>query len=887
LLSKGCAINHRDDRGRTPLHYAFIKAHKPFCTTEIDPIETVANLLSQPGIEIDVSDNFGNTPLTYAAQRGSIISGLALLKAKAKIDHRNKLGNTPLGVALLAGHQNMAIFMIQKEADVKDLVSMTNFSVLAKELAEKLAREAELNKTPDQPEKNPNRFNAMLAAPRVRALHLQENEKEVPLNTVQKYFKKSNQDDVMVEEEEESLVDVNPILLPSEKTDHFGRRLAFKQHSRKKAATLKRRFNVFGGFQQQQEEEETVEDSSGPFREGESKATMFAISIRRNWQSVAYLLLQYNFDAGHAMLDSFENHNYNYVHTLLSRNTDAALYTQVNQKGLTLTHLFAIHAHRMDQILYEKIKRKLQERNVNFNIKDTNNRSALHYAAETGCARLFEWLLTYQNSNINDQDLSNMNPIQIALINGHETLIWSAYLKANVDSTVNHNETFKYEEENHTMVSWVSKYNCDQTKAKADRFNFLIQMGCDINSVDYNGWGCLVYAIRENDQKLFNFLAERPGIDLGIMDNNGKCLAHHVVNPRVVGSYENVELLNELHKLGVDLTVKDKNKSTPYDYASQQDSGVMAARLEELKADNRQLFDLKRAPTNILGDVNFPPVVHDFETDYEEFNTNCEEEAKKRRINITAEPLVEPKISGTVELCWEDADKQNAWDCLMVKCEVSRGYWSCNVFYKMQVVRDKVRGVFVLFTRWGRVNTEGQWQQTPFGTYEEATKEFSKIFKSKSGNDWATRANFEKVPGKYRLIQWTKKLKHTNQVKNFDLDQCKVSALSKTAMRFLYRVTSPSGFLSAYANFRVDDSLFPLQNLTKETLIDAENILKNIGALIDEKEKMFAKKDKDLKAIADKFDELSGLSSQFFELVPFRDDQGTTIDPIMRGPMLT
>ena len=466
MLSKGCAINHRDARGRTPLHYAFIKARKPFCTTEIDPIETVANLLSQPGIEIDVSDSFGNTPLTYAAQRGSIISGLALLKAKAKIDHRNKLGNTPLGVALLAGHQNMAIFMIQKEADVKDLVSMTNFAVLAKELAEKLAKEAALNKTPEQPKKQPNQFNRMLAAPRVRAL--EQDETDVPLNTLQKYFKKSNQDDVMVEEEEESLVDVNPILLPSEKLDVYGRKVKV---SRKKAAPRKAR-GFGGGFGQSQQEEETVEDLNGPFREDESKATMFAIAIRRNWQSVAYLLLQYNFDAGHAMLDSFENHNYNYVHTLLSRNTDAALYTQVNQRGLTLTHLFAIHAHRMDQILYEKIKRKLQERNVNFNIKDTNNRSALHYAAESGCARLFEWLLKHQNSNINDQDLSNMNPIQIALINGHETLIWAAYLKANADSQVNHNEVFKYEEEDHTMVSWVSKFNCDQTKAKADRFNF-------------------------------------------------------------------------------------------------------------------------------------------------------------------------------------------------------------------------------------------------------------------------------------------------------------------------------------------------------------------------------------------------------------------------------
>ena len=87
-------------------------------------------------------------------------------------------------------------------------------------------------------------------------------------------------------------------------------------------------------------------------------------------------------------------------------------------------------------------------------------------------------------------------------------------------------------------------------------------MGCDINSVDQNGWGCLVYSIRENDTKLFNFLSERPGINLNILDNLGKSLTHHVVNPRKVGSYENTILLDSLAKLGLDLKVKDKANST-------------------------------------------------------------------------------------------------------------------------------------------------------------------------------------------------------------------------------------------------------------------------------------------------------------------------------------
>ena len=45
--------------------------------------------------------------------------------------------------------------------------------------------------------------------------------------------------------------------------------------------------------------------------------------------------------------------------------------------------------------------------------------------------------------------------------------------------------------------------------------------------------------------------------------------------------------------------------------------------------------------------------------------------------------------------------------------------------------------MIVLFTRWGRIGDIGQFQKTPFGTKEDAIAEFKKIFKSKSGNDWA------------------------------------------------------------------------------------------------------------------------------------------------------
>ena len=48
------------------------------------------------------------------------------------------------------------------------------------------------------------------------------------------------------------------------------------------------------------------------------------------------------------------------------------------------------------------------------------------------------------------------------------------------------------------------------------------------------------------------------------------------------------------------------------------------------------------------------------------------------------------------------------YDLLMTKVDLKNGLYSENVFYKMQILHEKVRGVFILFTRWGRIGEEGQ-----------------------------------------------------------------------------------------------------------------------------------------------------------------------------------
>lgn len=96
----------------------------------------------------------------------------------------------------------------------------------------------------------------------------------------------------------------------------------------------------------------------------------------------------------------------------------------------------------------------------------------------------------------------------------------------------------------------------------------------------------------------------------------------------------------------------------------------------------------------------------------------------------------------------------------MTKVDIKNGLYSENVFYRMQVLNEINRNIFILFTKWGRIGTTGQFQSTPFESEEAAIKEFCKIFSNKSGNDWqkvmSGEEEFSKKRGKYLLMNISK-----------------------------------------------------------------------------------------------------------------------------------
>ena len=86
LLLSGAHVNHVNNRGDYPLHYA--ARHK-------DDLETV-RILVRAGAQIDAKNPLGNTPFAGAAITNKTAAGRFLLEKGANRYSTNKYGDTPL-----------------------------------------------------------------------------------------------------------------------------------------------------------------------------------------------------------------------------------------------------------------------------------------------------------------------------------------------------------------------------------------------------------------------------------------------------------------------------------------------------------------------------------------------------------------------------------------------------------------------------------------------------------------------------------------------------------------------------------------------------------------------------------------------------------------------
>ncbi len=207
----------------------------------------------------------------------------------------------------------------------------------------------------------------------------------------------------------------------------------------------------------------------------------------------------------------------------------------------------------------------------------------------------------------------------------------------------------------------------------------------------------------------------------------------------------------------------------------------------------------------------------------------------------------------------------------------------------LQIWKEKHKNLWILFTNWGRIgHYGGQYQNTPFGSAEQAVSEFEKIFKAKSGNEWSAdvASSFENKPGKYRLVETEHLQKVRKKELHFDLESDIPSQLPKPVRKMIADVTDVSMYVKAYEHIGSDVEAMPFGRIKREKVLEAKKLLDRLETLTKRKEAMETGlnrmrtkarlssqsdqqkiKDKEVK-LQERVEEIYALSSEYYFKLP-------------------
>ncbi|CAF1084703.1 unnamed protein product [Adineta steineri] len=170
-----------------------------------------------------------------------------------------------------------------------------------------------------------------------------------------------------------------------------------------------------------------------------------------------------------------------------------------------------------------------------------------------------------------------------------------------------------------------------------------------------------------------------------------------------------------------------------------------------------------------------------------------------------------------------------------------------NKFYVIQVLKQGSN--FYAWTRWGRVGENGTSQMFgPFTSADGAIKQFNSKFKDKTKNSWDNRAQFNKVAGKYDLIdvagggeedeeESTKPANKSAIVESKDGTVYAASKLDTATQSLLRLIFDTDMFKDALKTYDIDVKKMPLGKLSKSQIAKGFEILEELEAVMENKKK--------------------------------------------------
>lgn len=176
-----------------------------------------------------------------------------------------------------------------------------------------------------------------------------------------------------------------------------------------------------------------------------------------------------------------------------------------------------------------------------------------------------------------------------------------------------------------------------------------------------------------------------------------------------------------------------------------------------------------------------------------------------------------------------------------------------NSFYKLQVLESDYKHLnigrsYYFFFSMGRTGTTiGSFSTRNFNSADLAVAEFEKLYQQTTGNDWNTRQNFKKVPGKFYPIDVNygdEEVEDNNNIAS------RLDSRVQDLMKLLFNVNNMQITMN---EFKLDLQKMPLGKLSGEQLKSAEAALEALEEAVCNRSPRLV---------------LIGLSNKFFTLIP-------------------
>ena len=412
--------------------------------------------------------------------------------------------------------------------------------------------------------------------------------------------------------------------------------------------------------------------------------------------------------------------------------------------------------------------------------------------------------------------------------------------------------------------------------------SYLLARGASLNTQDRQGRSAAMLAVKTRDLTIIQLLVKhRNCLDLSSRDCHGHGLLDHAIalDPRDSHSpsFTDMKVMKQVMRLTFDKKSLTKGLTLAKALGSRFSGNILGSK------------DQKRSgtPSQIKRIYHKEKFSFDHRKDSQQMMKIMEEKmtegaaVEKERIRSQAGCVVK---EGSI---YQD------YDVLMNKVDVDFGCHGMYNFYRLQIWKEKHKELYVLFTNWGRIERwgRGQHQNTPFSTADLAVQTFCKIFKAKSGNEWADRHNFVEKPKKYRIIH--QDFASNRRTPSFDIELTTdvESRLPLSLQKFVKDISDVNMLKKSYWKEKVCDSgNIPFERISGEVINKADRILDEIEPLIKEKERFndldFEKKKTNISQLGDILERISKLSNEYYFLVPSADFSFEKVPPVDKEQVL-